>query len=110
MITLEKRTYYISVQDGMISQHSGASPWEFEISADDDDIIILREYFDQLHSQDWINFFRAHVPAVEYHYDSSNDKMDELRRNIYGMLYRLGNEETRSFISENGLCDIKSAD
>ncbi len=109
-MALEKRTYYISVQDGMISQHPGASPWEFQISATDEDVILLREYFDQLYSEDWINFFRAHVPAVEYHHDSSNDKMDELRRNIYQMLYRLGNEETKTFISENGLCDMKSAD
>lgn len=94
----------------MISQHPGASPWEFQISATDEDVILLREYFDQLSSEDWINFFRAHVPAVEYHYDSSNDKMDELRRNIYQMLYRLGNEEAKTFISENGLCDMKSAD
>ncbi|MPQ27043.1 hydrolase [Bacillus paralicheniformis] len=107
---MEKRTYYVSVQDGMISQSSDASPWEFQISATDDDIIILREYFDQLYSEDWINFFRAHVPAVEYHYDSANDKMDELRKDIYSMLYRLGNEETKSFISENGLDELNSAD
>ncbi|MFN2747521.1 MULTISPECIES: hypothetical protein [Bacillus] len=107
---MEKRTYFVSVQDGMISQSSDASPWEFEIKATDDDIIILREYFDQMHSEDWVNFFRSHVPAVEYHYDSSNDKLDELRKDIYSMLYRLGTEETKTFISENGLADMNSAD
>lgn len=50
------------------------------------------------------------MPAVEYHYDSANDKMDELRKDIYSMLYRLGNEETKSFISENGLAELNSAD
>ncbi|KAA6448501.1 hydrolase [Bacillus swezeyi] len=107
---MKKRTYYVSVQDGMISQSADASPWEFEITASDEDVIILREYFDQMHSEDWSNFFRAHVPALEYHYDSSNDKMDELRKDIYSMLYRLGNEETKSFISEHGLAEMNSVD
>ncbi|MDA7027328.1 hydrolase [Bacillus sp. CLL-7-23] len=107
---MNKKTYYVSVQDGMISQHSNVSPWEFEIAATDEEISVLREYFDQLYSEDWINFFRAHVPIVEYHNDSSNDKMDELRKNIYSMLYQLGNAQTKSFISENGLHEMNSAD
>ncbi|MGE6628772.1 hydrolase [Bacillus sp. NPDC077027] len=96
-------TYFVSVQDGSISQHRDAASWQFQIEADDDQILQLRDYFDQLYMSDWKGFFRAHVPFVEYHYDSPNDETDRTRKNIYNLIYQLGNDETKDFIETNGL-------
>lgn len=77
--------------------------WQFQIEADDDQILQLREYFDEQYMTDWKGFFRAHVPFLEYHYDSPNDEMDRKRKEIYSMIHDLGNEETKNFIETNGL-------
>lgn len=103
MISVTTKRYYISLQDGLISQNSDASPWQFAIMADEDDVLALREYFDQLYLSNRNSFLRAHVPFVEYHYDSQNDQADRIRKELYELIYKLGDDPTRSFISENGL-------
>ncbi|MFS0654470.1 hydrolase [Bacillus sp. 179-C3.3 HS] len=100
---MPRHTYYVSVQDGSISQHRDAASWQFQIEADDDQILQLRDYFDDQYMTDWKGFFRAHIPYLEYHYDSPNDEMDRRRKDIYAMIYELGNEETKGFIVANGL-------
>jgi len=98
-----KKTYYISLADGGISQLKTASPWDFKIEATDEEIIQLREYFDQNFSTDIQNFFRAHVPYIQYHYDRENDAYDETLKKIYELIYRLGDEEAREHIRSLGL-------
>lgn len=98
-----KKTYYLSVGNGEIMQTSTDSPWNFKIEATDDEIIRLRELFDQNYSTEWQNFFRAHVPYVQYHYDRENDAYDETLKKVYQMIYQLGDEEAKQFISEMGI-------
>jgi hypothetical protein len=94
----QKKTYYISVGSGEISQSATSSPWNFKIEASDEEITQLREYFDQNYSNEWQNFFRAHVPYVQYHYDRENDAYDETMKNVYAMIYQLGDEEAKQHI------------
>jgi hypothetical protein len=98
-----KKTYYISIAHGEISQLKTASPWDFQIEATDREIAELREYFDQNYSTDWQAFWRAHVPYVQYHYDRENDAYDETMMKIYEMIYRLGNDETKAQIRSLGI-------
>lgn len=99
----EKKTYYIQVGTGEISQSSTDSPWNFKIEATDEEITDLREMFEQNYSTDWQNFFRAHVPYVQYHYDRENDAYDETTKSVYGMIYKLGDEEARKHIESMGI-------
>jgi hypothetical protein len=98
-----KKTYYITVGDGEISQLSTASPWDFKIEATDEEIIKLRQYFDQVYSSDWQGFLRAHTPYVQYHYDRENDAIDDTNKLIYEMIYELGDEEAKAHIRTQGL-------
>lgn len=98
-----KKTYYIGLANGEISQSATDSTWNFKIEANDDEIIALREYFDQNYSTDWQNFYRAHVPFVEYHNDSGNDAYDKTIKKIYSLIYQLGDEEARNHIERMGL-------
>ncbi|MCL6585676.1 MAG: hydrolase [Anoxybacillus sp.] len=88
---------------GEISQVKTASPWDFQIEATDEEIIQLREYFDQNYSTDIQNFFRAHVPYIQYHYDRENDAYDETLKKIYQLIYKLGNEEAKQHIRSMGV-------
>lgn len=94
----EKKAYYIDVGSGEISQSATGSTWSYKIEASNKEIGELRELFDQNYSTEWQNFFRAHVPYVQYHYDRENDAYDQTISKIYGIIYNLGDEETKNHI------------
>ncbi len=106
----DKKTYYISVARGEISQSSTDSPWDFKIEANDEEITLLREYFDQLYTADHLSFYRAHVPYVQYHFDRENDAYDMTLKKVYGMIYELGDEEARNHIENMGILDNNNKD
>jgi len=94
----QKKTYYIDVGTGEISRNATSSTWSFKIEADDEEITELRELFNQNYSNEWKNFFRAHVPYVQYHYDRENDDYDSTIQQVYGMIHKLGDEEAKNHI------------
>lgn len=100
---LGKKPYYVSIGTGEIMRTATDSPWNFKIEATDDEITKLREYFDQNYSTEWQNFFRAHVPYVQYHYDQENDAYDETLVKIYQMIFELGDEEAKQHIRSIGI-------
>lgn len=93
-----KKTYYVTVSTGEISQFHTSSPWDYKIEATDEEIIKLRQYFDQVYSSDLKGFFRAHTPYLQYHYDRENDEIDQTNNMIYRMLYELGDQEAKDHI------------
>jgi hypothetical protein len=94
----QKKTYYIDVGTGQILSNASSSTWSFQIQATDEEITQLRELFNQNYSTEWKNFFRSHVPFVEYHNDKENDSYDRTIQQIYGMLYKLGDPEAKKHI------------
>lgn len=100
---MEKNTYYISVGSRGISQIKSSSPFELEIEASEQEIRQLRELFDEMYSADWMGFFRAHVPYVQYHYDKENDMIDQGLYKAYSLLYELGKPETKHHIETMGI-------
>jgi hypothetical protein len=99
----QKKTYYINIGTGEISQSATSSTWNYKIEANDEEITVLREYFDQNYSTEWQNFFRAHVPFVEYHYDRENDAYDKTMKEVYRMVYELGDNEAKTHIESMGI-------
>jgi hypothetical protein len=102
-VSQEKKTYFINIGTGEISQSSTDSAWNFKIEASDDEIIMLRELFDQNYSTEWQSFFRAHVPYVQYHHDRENDAYDDTMIQAYRIIYNLGDNEARAHISSMGI-------
>lgn len=100
-----RKTYYISLAEGSISQVSTASSWDYQIQATDDEITHLRGIFDQNYSSDWQGFWRAHIPFVQYHYDRENDAYDNGLQQAFKMIYELGDEATKAHIKNQGLMD-----
>ncbi len=102
---MEKKTYYISVAEGGISQVKTANTYSFAIQANDDEIVQLREIFDAAYVEDVRTFWRAHIPFLEYHHDHSNDKYDERLQRAYKMIYDLGDNKTKELIAQMGIID-----
>lgn len=98
-----RKTYYITVASGEITQSANAAPWDFKITATSNEIQELRSYFKQNYLTDWQSFWRSHIPYLEYHNDKENDEFDEIMLKVYEMIYRLGDEETRSHIKGMGV-------
>lgn len=94
----QRQAYYIDVGTGEISQSATSSTWSFKIQATDEEVTELRELFNQNYSTEWKNFFRAHTPYVQYHYDRENDTYDSNIQEIYAMIYQLGDQEAKSHI------------
>ncbi len=103
VMSQEKKTYYITVGTGEITKSRTDSAWNFKIEATDDEIIQLRELFDQNYSMEWQNFFRAHVPYVQYHHDRENDQYDDTIVQVYQMIYNLGDAEAKQHIESMGI-------
>lgn len=102
---MEKKTYYIEIANGEISQSGTDSPWNFKIEATEEEILALREYFDQDESDEISNFIRAHIPFREYHLDKENDVQDENLQQIYRMIHQLGDQDTKKHIESMGFLD-----
>ncbi|MBD8007366.1 hydrolase [Bacillus sp. Sa1BUA2] len=100
-----KKTYYISVGAGEILSVPNASPWEFKIEANDDEITRLREIFDSNQDNSIDDFLRAHVPFVEYSHDPTNDQHDQNLYRVYNMIYELGDQEAKQHIESMGILD-----
>lgn len=101
-----KKTYYIAVGSGEISQVKSGSTWEYKIEATDEQIHQLRKLFDSNYASEVEGFLRAHVPFVEYHFDSSNDKYDTNMLKVFQMIYQLGDQEAKDFIQSQGILDV----
>lgn len=100
---LEKKTYYISIGAGEIFSVPDVSPWQFKIEATDNEIAMLRRVFDSNYDNSIDDFLRAHVPALEYHHDPTNDRHDQNLLRVYGMIYQLGDEEAKNHIESMGI-------
>lgn len=109
-MTETRKKYYVYIPNGQITQDRESSPWNFEIEATDNEIIQLRELFDHNYSVGEDNFYRAHVPYLQYHYDRENDEQDITLQKIYEMIYMLGSDEGKRHIESMGILQAKRTD
>lgn len=99
----EKEKYFVNVQSKEISKVEVGNNKEFTIYATEGEVSMLRKKFDEIDTTEMDNFFRAHVPIVPYHKDTSNDKYDSLLTEIFQQLYELGDDATKKFIEKENL-------
>ncbi|KIL43939.1 hypothetical protein [Jeotgalibacillus soli] len=99
----EKHTYYVSVARGEILRSGTDSPYEFLVNATDDEITKLRQLFDANDEVGWDNFYRAHVPYVQYHIDEENRAGDSLLIQIYSFIHEIGDEAAVKHIESMGI-------
>ncbi|MFD1851184.1 hydrolase [Oceanobacillus bengalensis] len=100
---MEKSRYYINIGTGEISQEKYDNNDDFVVHATETEIGELRRIINHMQSADIGTFFRAHVPIVEYHNDSSNDAYDENLIVAFQMIHDLGDEKTQKHIESMGI-------
>ena len=100
---MNKKKYYINLTSGEISQIPFENNANFVINATDDEVRQLRAKLDNMYEEDINSFFRAHVPIMPYQQNNPNASYDSELMEAYEMVYHLGDEETKSNISQMGL-------
>ena len=98
-----KKTYYLNLSSGEITQSRVDSPWNYQVEATEAEICTLRKFFDQKEAGDFPNFLRAHIPFREYHNDKVNDRQDDALEQIYQFIHQLGDDETKRQIESIGI-------
>ncbi len=98
-----KKRYYVNVSSGEILEDQGASSYNFEIDADEEDVFKLSELFDLVDKDSRLSLYRSHVPAMSYHEDKNNHDYDDHMKQVYHLLHDLGNERTREHIESMGI-------
>lgn len=101
----EKQTYYISIGKGEIFSTPNVSPWQFKISATDQEIKQLRSIFNDNDENSVGDYIRSHIPIMQYHNDPTNDRYDQNLVQIYRLLYELGDQEAKEHIESMGILD-----
>lgn len=107
---MEKRPYYVSVQQGRVLPDKTATPYEFEILATEEEAEALQKLFEPMPAQDFANFTDAHVPYIPYHQRKTNDVIDNQLSKIYEKIYELGTSETRQFMEEHNYLGMEKTD
>ncbi|OZM57337.1 hydrolase [Lottiidibacillus patelloidae] len=102
---MERKTFYITVGSGEIHEDQGASSYEFEIQATEEEAEQLSELFETANSASHHSFWRAHTPYIQYHHDVENDEYDNSLKAIYKKIYELGNNEAKKHIETMGMLD-----
>lgn len=97
---VEKKKYYVKVQSKEISETAHGDTG-FTIEATQTEVKLLRKKFDDMNSNDFDTFIRAHVPIMPYSNAKSNDRYSENLREIYEMIYDLADEATKQAMQED---------
>lgn len=103
MIMEQKKTYYIEISSGEITQSASDSPWNYQIEATPEEIQTLRSFFDQNEKTDLPSFIRSHIPFLEYHHDGVNDVQDHHLKQIFYFIYQHGSYDTKQHIESMGI-------
>ncbi|TKD68008.1 hypothetical protein [Pseudalkalibacillus hwajinpoensis] len=98
-----KKRYYVAVSSGEILEDQGASSYNFEIDADEEDVFKLSELFDLTDKDSRLSLYRSHVPAMSYHEDKNNHDYDDHMKQIYQLIHDLGTKRTRDHIESMGI-------
>lgn len=100
---MEKKTYYVDIGSGEISQTKYQNNDSFIINATNEEVAMLRAKLNNMDGAAYNSFWRAHVPIMPYHNDKPNDSYDASMVDVYQMLYDLGDETAKNHIKSIGI-------
>src|SRR5690625_4280096 len=100
---MERKKYYVSLQSREISQTIVGNNADFTIYATDDEVKMLRRKLDHIYDAEVDTYWRSHVPIMPYHKDASNERYDQSLLEAFQMIYTLGDEQAKQFVTESGI-------
>ncbi|MCF3943488.1 hydrolase [Oceanobacillus alkalisoli] len=98
-----KEKYYVNIAEGGISQETEATNATFGIYADNGEIGKLREKMTNMDDANNGSYIRAHSPFFPQDESPENARYDNNLKDLYALLYELGDEETKAHIESIGI-------
>ncbi|TGB02158.1 hydrolase [Halobacillus salinus] len=103
---MDKNKYYVNIATKEISLNKDGNNDEFIVQATEDEILTLREIFDEIEMADNESFWRSHVPFQPYHQDQANDDFDAAMKVAFQKIYDWGEDETKALIKEMNVLEL----
>ncbi len=100
---MDRERYYVNLNSRNITKEPYGSTGNYIIYASKEEVGQLRAKMNEMYDSDFISFWRAHVPFVPYHLDTSNDTYDANINEAFQMVYDLGEEETKAALLDMGV-------
>ncbi|WP_210364633.1 hydrolase [Bacillus sp. REN3] len=101
----QKRKYYLNIESGEVLDEPAEPEGHFTLYATGEEIKHLRESLAENYQADLKTFGRAHIPFKEYHKDKENVEYDNTMKEIYAMIYELGDQEAKNHVLSMGILD-----
>lgn len=99
----QKQTYYFNIESGEVLDQPVEQQGNFTLYATGEEIKHLREYLVENYKADWETFGAAHAPFK--HGDRENAEYDMTMKEIYAMVYELGDAEAKNHVRSMGILD-----
>lgn len=93
---MDKKTYYVSVNNGSILEDPTAFDYEFEINATEEELVQLKELFEQSQEEDQKGIKRAYL--IPFVHAENSEGFEESLHQTYQMLHHLGTPKTKIHI------------
>ena len=103
-----KQTYYVSIQSGETLERPAEPEGQFKIVAVDDEVNELRRFLNENYGADLKSFLESHVPFKQFHTSETNPEYDSTLKQAYGMIYQLGDQETKRQIESMGVLETEN--
>lgn len=104
----KKNTYYLNLESGEVLEEPVEPEGHFTLHATNEEILRLREYLDENHNDDWQAFGKAHLLLDDA--EMENRKYDHAMKEVYKMIYQLGDQEARNHVQNMGILDESRLD
>ncbi|RSD29324.1 hydrolase [Mesobacillus subterraneus] len=98
----QKQTYYFNIESGEVLDRPAEQEGHFTLLATGEEIKDLREYLTENYKADWATFENSHLrPFTDP--DREHAEYDFAMKEIYAMVYKLGDAEARNHVKTMGI-------
>jgi hypothetical protein len=100
-----KEKYFVNITNFGISQDPNENDGTFGIYADEDDLGRVEEVMDNMTEANRGSYLRSHVPYYPQDHSPENARYDKNLKDLYAILYDLGDEQTKAHIASMNILD-----
>ena len=100
-----KERYYLDLVNGDIVQAHTGHEVPFVFYADENHLHKMRKRLDDMRNAEQESFLRAHIPFTTVDDSPVNMSYDHSLKELYQLLYQLGDEEAKKHIESIGILD-----
>ncbi len=97
-----KQKYYFNIESGEVLDKPAEQEGHFTLIATGEEIKDLREYLDENYKADWATYGNSHLHPYEDP-DREHAEYDHTMKEIYAMVYRLGDAEAKNHVRNMGI-------